>query len=264
MIAREGVGENALPAIAEALEPVAAEWTEKLGVDVDFAVKTGWRIRHDQERLMVQELLHGFVDVAGERGEDTFAGIERRDPSRLPWMEAARLLMNRGAGLLLAMEAAAKTGRGRSAGTAGGRDFVNRNINKCILGAGDAFLISRGSYCWRAADRADAYEAHGGSGLYRAAVEWKFRPSGAAVCGIEKARRAWLAAKERVLAAADSRSRRRSLRSAARWIARRRTLGRIATFGLDPVVRVLARIAECIEKRTTMPADLRRDWDVFN
>ena len=40
--------------IAAALEPVSKKWTEKLGVDVDFAVKTPWRLKHDESRLMVQ------------------------------------------------------------------------------------------------------------------------------------------------------------------------------------------------------------------
>ena len=88
--------------IGAALKPISEKWTDSLGVDVDFAVKTRWRLKHDEERIMVQELLRGYFDVAGEKGDRLFAGIEQRPAETLPWMEAARLLMNRGMGLLLA------------------------------------------------------------------------------------------------------------------------------------------------------------------
>ena len=200
---------------------------------------------------MVQELIHGYVDVVGEKGEVLFAGIERREPSDLPWMEAARLLMNRGMGLLFAR-------------VEKNVDFINRNINKCILGAGDAFLISRGLYRWRATERADACEAQGFDRLYRSAVEWKFRPSDVPVCDWETAREEWLDAKLNVTAAVDGEGFRRSVRSAARWVVRRRTLGEIATFGMNPVVRILERVARCVEMRSAIPPSLRRDWEIFN
>ena len=250
-ITRDGTTDADAAAVAKALEPLSRRWSEKLGIDVDFTGRTPWRLRHDQERLMVQELVHGYVDVAGETGESLFAGIERREPSDLPWMEAARLLMNRGMGLLFAK--AEKDA-----------DFVNRNINKCILGAGDAFLISRGLYRWRATERADVCEAQGFDRLYRAAVEWKFRPSDGPVCDWETAREEWLDAKLNVTAAVDAEGFRRSIRSAARWVVRRRTLGEIATFGMNPVVRILERVARCVEMRSAIPPSLRRDWEIFN
>ncbi|MBQ3343632.1 MAG: hypothetical protein IJG84_17155 [Kiritimatiellae bacterium] len=102
-ITEPGVPEaEAIAEIAAALEPVSRKWTAEIGVDVDFAVKTPWRLKHDEERLMVQELLRGYFDVAGRKGEELFSGIRRVDAADLPWSEAARLLMNRGMGLLLA------------------------------------------------------------------------------------------------------------------------------------------------------------------
>ena len=250
-ITRDGTTDADAAAVAKALEPLSRRWSEQLGIDVDFTGRTPWRLRHDQERLMVQELIHGYVDVVGEKGEVLFAGIERREPSDLPWMEAARLLMNRGMGLLFAR-------------VEKNVDFINRNINKCILGAGDAFLISRGLYRWRATERADACEAQGFDRLYRAAVEWKFRPSEGPVCDWETAREEWLDAKLNVTAAVDGEGFRRSIRSAARWVVRRRTLGEIATFGMNPVVRILDRVARCVEMRSAIPPSLRRDWEIFN
>ena len=267
-ITKEGATDADAAAVARALEPLSRRWSEKLGIDVDFMGRTPWRLRHDQERLMVQELVHGYVDVVGEKGEVLFAGIERREPSDLPWMEAARLLMNRGMGLLLAAEKLQSVVDGRHP-TADCRlsnvhSFVNRNINKCILGAGDAFLVSRGLYRWRATERADACEAQGFDRLYRAAVEWKFRPSDVPVCDWETAREEWLDAKLNVTAAVDGEGFRRSIRSAARWVVRRRTLGEIATFGMNPVVRILERVARCVEMRSAIPPSLRRDWEIFN
>ena len=104
-ITEDGVPEaETIAAIGEALKPVSEEWTKKLGVDVDFAVKIPWRLKHDEERIMVQELVRGYFDVAGKKGEELFAGITKIDSAKLPWMEAARLMMNRGMGLLLRKE----------------------------------------------------------------------------------------------------------------------------------------------------------------
>jgi len=267
-ITKEGATDADAAAVAKALEPVSRRWTEKLGIDVDFTVKTPWRIRHDQERLMIQELVHGYCDVFGAKGEEMFAGVVRREPGELPWMEAARLLMNRGMGLLLAAENLQSVADGRhpadDSRLSNVHSFINRNINKCILGAGDAFLISRGLYRWRATERADACEAQGFGGLYRAAVEWKFRPGNGPVCDWETARQEWLDGKTEVIAAVDDSGYQRSIRSAARWLLRRRTLGEFATFGMDPVVRVLERVAHLVEARSPVPPDVMRDWEIFN
>ena len=237
-----------LASIGEAIRPVSEKWTAKLGVDVDFAVKTPWRLKHDEERIMVQELVRGYLDVAGEKGETLFAEIDRRPAEALPWMEAARLLMNRGMGLLFAM----------SGGE--GRDFVNRNINKCILGAGDARLVSRRAYAWRAEDRAKAL----GDALYDAAIGWKFRPCDEPVCGWEKARETWLDAFRDISREAGAEGRSRNLRNAARWIVRRRSFGDVRTFALDPVVRVLESVARHVRERRAPEASLLSDWKVFN
>ena len=273
-ITEDGAPEaESVAAIGAALEPVSKRWKERLGVDVDFAVKTPWRLNHDEARLMVQELVHGYYDVAGAKGEELFAGIERREPSALPPGEATRLLMNRGIGLLLAkgkMESA-KCKVGETANESGSaaaecrmspeRDFINRNINKCVLGAGDAKLIANGAYRWKAEERAAAL----GDPLYSAAVEWKFRPKDEPVCGWEKAREVWLAAEEDVGRAAGFRSAaRRSLRNALRWVVRRRTFGGISTFGLPPELRVLRKVAAAIRDRSGVTPELRRDWEVFN
>ena len=257
-ITEPGVPESeAVAEIASALQPLSRKWTAELGVDVDFAVKTPWRLKHDEERLMVQELLRGYFDVAGRKGEELFVGIRRVDAAGLPWSEAARLLMNRGMGLLLAKE---KVAGGGASAPGQESEFINRNINKCVLGAGDARLIAQGAYRWKAGDRAAAL----GDALYSAAVEWKFRPKSEPVCNWETAREVWLAAIEEVSICDRCAGSSRSLRNAARWLVRRHSLGELRTFALDPVVRVLETVARHVRDGRRASDSLMRDWKVFN
>ena len=248
-VTEKGVSAQDIRGIVDALAPVSEKWTAKLEIDVDFVVRTPWRMRHDQERVMIQELMHGYFDVVGKTGEEMFAEIERRPSSAFPWSEAARMLMNRGVGLVLAAEPERD------------RTFIVRNINKCVLGAGDARLIARGAYAWRAEDRAAAL----GDELYAAAVAWKFRPRAESVCDWETARARWLEAVEEVMAAGRrAGALRRSLYQAARWIVRRHTLGDWRTFGQVAAARLLQALTKVVQARGTLPPSLRRDWEVFN
>jgi hypothetical protein len=248
VVSEEGASDADLSAIGDALAPVSKRWSAALGIDVDFTVRTPWRIRHDAERVMIQELLHGYADVAGAKGEALFRGIERRDPPAFPWTEAARLLMNRGVGLMLAKASADPA-------------FAARNVNKCVLGAGDALLIVRRGYRWRTRERAAAL----GDALYSAAAEWKFRPKAEPVCGWDEARRKWLQAFDEVAAAGRAAGEtRRSLYQALRWIARRRQLGPLRSFGQDCTARVLWGVAESVRGGTPLPKPLMDDWRVFN
>ena len=277
-ITEDGASGAEIAAIAAALEPISREWTAKLGIDVDFTVRTPWRIRHDERRIMVQELVRGYFDVAGKKGDELFAGVARRPAEDIPWGEAARLMMNRGMGLLLAkfkveslklkvdassdaecrMSPACRPSHDARRADS---DFIARNINKCVLGAGDARLVARRGYRWRAVERADAL----GDELYRAAVEWKFRPCDEPVCDWETARDAWLAALDEIMdAGRKAHALGRSMREAARWVVRRRTLGEPASFGQDCTVRVLRGVARAVRARSQIPPGLRRDWEVFN
>lgn len=233
-----------IEAIARTLEPISLKWSEKLGIDVDFCTpKTPWRIKHDQERLMIQELVHGYFNVAGKKGEELFKDIARLQPSALPWTEAIRLLVNRGAGLLLCTEP--------------GRDdvFIVRNINKCILGIGDARLIAGNNYKWKAVDRAALLNNE----LYTKALEWKFRPKKEAICSLDEARKQWLTAVSEIKATGK-----RTLYNTLRWLARRRTLGDLRTIGLPPVVRILRSMYKTIQQKQPFSPSLKKDWQIFN
>ena len=262
VVAEDKAGPDDLARIAEALRPVSEKWTAALGVDADFSPpKTPWRIRHDEERVMIQELIHGYCDVAGKSGEELFAGVERRPPEAFPIMEATRLVVNRGVGLLLAAEAAKRSQGQESADGDEAAGFVARNINKVILGCGDARLIARGGYRWRAVERAEAL----GDELYARAVRWKFRPQPEPPCDWEAARTLWLETAAS-LANAHGDLRRRTPRAAARWLVRRRSLGPapLLTLGLDPLVRILRALVPLVRDRRPLPPALRRDWEVFN
>ncbi len=256
VVTEAGASEADIDRIGRMLKPVSDEWTARLGVDADFCrAKTPWRLKHDERRLMVQELLRGYCDVFGRKGEELFAGISRLEPSALPWTEAVRLLVNRGAGLLLA--AAEQACPAQEPG--GSQDFIARNINKCVLGAGDARLIASGRYRWRIEERA----AELGDAMYSRAAEWKLRPSPSPICDWEAARAAWLDA-QREICGDRARRPRRTIYSAVRWVARRRTIGPLRTFGLDPEVRMLRSMRGVLEARLPFPPALKKDWAVFN
>ena len=295
-VTEEGASHAEIAAIGTALAPVARRWTERLGVDVDFTVRTPWRLRHDQTRVMIQELIHGYFDVTGKKGTEMFRGIEIRPPSVFPWSEAVRLLVNRGVGLLLAYErmqssirlrqgyggqalnsqsafAKASTFAEATADKSADKPstlnpqpstlnpFILRNINKCVLGAGDARLIARGDYRWRAEDRAAALDDR----LYAAAVSWKFRPREEGVCSWDDAQAEWLKAVDEVMAAGRRGGEmRRTLYQAVRWLVRRRTVGDWRTLGYGAVVRILLKLSPVVSARAPLPPSLRRDWEVFN
>ena len=274
-ITEDGASAAEIAAIAAALEPISKEWTAKIGIDVDFTVRTPWRIKHDQERLMIQELVRGYFDVAGKNGETLFSAIKRIDASKIPWTEAARLIMNRGMGLMLAKCKIenVKCKNGEAINESGAtvaecrmspeRNFIVRNINKCVLGAGDARLIARHAYAWRLADRVSALDDN----LYAQAAEWKIRPRTDSVCDWETARTVWLATYEEIVGAARRSGDPGLSRTpfyALRWLARRRTIGELRTLGLDPIVRILERLRPIVESRQPLSVSLKKDWQIFN
>ena len=283
--------EAAFPSFAQRLAPVAAAFTARLGVDVDFTLRTAARLRRDGRRLMVQELLRGHVALdPADFDLAAWSGVRPRAAADLPAGEAARLVMNRGMGLEFA--------RRRLAANGGRADaFVLRNLNKAVLGAGDARLIAEGRYAWRL----DAREAAlGDDAAYARACAFKRRPpddaaatsaalpppddaaatsaalpppddaaatSAALPCAAlpptwDEAFAAWHAAAAALFARRGRELRRRSPYQLARWIARRRTLGALATLGQDCTVRVLERIRATLANG--VPPDVERDWEVFN
>lgn len=251
----DGASAREKAACARALAEVAARYAPVFGVDVDFCrPRNPADYKKDEGRLMIQELKRGHVALLG--GEGLLDHVAALPAHALPRGEAARLLMNRGMGLVLAARA-----RG-GLGTRAGADFFLRNVNKAVLGAGDARLIAGGRYAWTLAARV----ARLGEPAYAAAAAFKLRPSSALPADPDaawrRAREAWMRSLEAVGLEGT-----RTLREAARWLVRRRTLGPARTLGEDCTARVLRQVRDALARDIDAVAcapSLERDWRVFN
>ncbi len=253
----EGMSEGEKDALAASLEPIAAKYAAIFGADVDFCrPRNPPDYKKDEDRLMIQELKRGHVALIG--GDSLLDYVKALEPGELPRMEALRLFMNRGMGLVFA---ALKLQRGELK-KQDDIDFFLRNLNKAVLGAGDARLLAAGRYAWTIAER----RARLGDAAYDAAVAFKFRPTGELpadpAAAWRRARDVWQRAAEEI-----GWTNERTIRQAARWVVRRRTLGPLATFGQDCTERVLRQVAALLAKdfgEIELSASLERDWQVFN
>ncbi len=293
VVAESGAGRRARRRIAEALAAIGRQWRPRLGIDVDFSKPmTARQLRRNARTLMMQELLRGHVAIFGD--SRLLGGcIPAMPPEELPAMEAMRLMLNRGMGLLLAGERlSAYGGVPRDQASA---DFINRNMNKCVLGMGDAWLIFTRRYRWDIRDRAvvlsgAAPEDAGALGaLYPQAVELKFSPSSSFLFqtaeAIECLRGMWLSmvcallqlpppgiprppSVRRQLHQFCRRQHACSPREFLRWTLRSRTLDFSRSAFDDPVARVLALLYEAHARGGAFPASARRRlqrlWSVFN
>ena len=237
-------------AIAAALDAVAANLVPQFGADfhIDFCrAKNRRDFRKDEDRIMVQEFLRGFVPVCGTAESLSF--LRRLDAADLPVTEATRYLVNRGMGLLLVRQCA-------------GGEFLKVNVNKAVLGAGDALLVAEGRYAWDLRERAKRLA----DPRYDRAVAFKFHPVGD-VAGWDEAAQMWRDAVDRVLAVRGRDVRRRKLRHVLRWLGRRRTVGDLETFGMDALTRILLPMRRLMGEGRggrPIPGELMRSWEVFN
>ncbi|MBP5182086.1 MAG: hypothetical protein J6331_03545 [Lentisphaeria bacterium] len=170
-----GAGKRDAEKIGCELKKLSLPLEKELGIAVDFGpAKELSDLKKVQSTLMYQELLRGWKPVWGEvRLEEH---IKLLDADKLPCSEAIRLLLNRGMGLLLAGEKLPEKEKEA--------DFIVRNMNKAILGGGDALLILSGNYCWKGPERVVCYEKlvrekglparH--ASLYEKAFRWKSEP----------------------------------------------------------------------------------------
>ncbi len=135
------------------LRVLSEQWSKKLGVEVDFApTRLISRLKRDSRRLMSQELLRGYIKVAGSL---KIKNVIASYPAEvLPIEEGLRLLVNRGMGLLFA----AQRIYNNETKNVRGKDFVWRNLHKSILGSGDAFLINKHLYSWNLQERVEILE----------------------------------------------------------------------------------------------------------
>ncbi len=159
------------PGSAEFFRELSRKWGEVLGIDVDFhpAASLG-ELYANAGTLMMQELFAGYRVVYGDPG--ILADAPVLPFAKLPWREGARLLLNRGTGLLLAR---------RRLESGGDPEFVRRNLHKAALGCGDALLIARHAYRRCGVDRLAAIlDTCPGTALaaaYEKALDYKYTPT---------------------------------------------------------------------------------------
>jgi hypothetical protein len=157
-----GLGRGALAALGRRLHVLGEALGAEFGLEVDFAVFEKSRLARLPACLMYSELKWRHRTLFG----DARALDALRSPpvDELPLAEFSRMMLNRGALLLMNAEALAS---GAISTPAGAERFV-RYISKGVLAAGDAWLASVGQYhpssseralrlqAWCAADRARA------------------------------------------------------------------------------------------------------------
>jgi len=163
-------GAPASPGLRRLLDGISADWGAKLAIDIDFyCVASVQALCKDAETLMIQELFAGGKVIFGD--QRVFDGVPIRPFSEIPWTEGARLLLNRGAGLLFARQRRDDPAQA---------DFVRRNLHKAALGCGDAILVVHHDYRRTGTERLEALRAyHEASWLvpaYQAALEFKYTP----------------------------------------------------------------------------------------
>ncbi len=163
-------GRKPSPGLRTLLDSISSEWRGKLAIDIDICcVKSLKHLYKAADTLMIQELFAGKRIVFGD--EHIFDDAPVRPFSELPWTEAARLLLNRGAGLLFARMRASDPDEA---------DFVRRNLHKAALGCGDAILIVHHDYRTTGTERLEAlrkyYEASWLIPAYEAALSFKYAP----------------------------------------------------------------------------------------
>lgn len=119
----------------QALAAISSRWAPRLGLHVDFSRPLSPKdLLRLPPWLVWKELIQGHICLAGP--EDAFSGTGLVWLDRpLPKVEAAKLLLNRGAGILWALRAA------REAEPEPDQGFMVRNYQKCLLAMGEALLI---------------------------------------------------------------------------------------------------------------------------
>ncbi|MBQ7177799.1 MAG: hypothetical protein IJS08_10340 [Victivallales bacterium] len=279
----DGASRQETLAIQDGLKGISERWEKRLGVAVDFSpVKNVHSLCRVSQTLMYQELLRGWKPVWGtlELGD----WIPALNAEKLPFSEAARLLLNRGMGLMFAAE--------RLSGKKPDADFVMRNMNKAVLGCGDALLLASGRYRWHGEERVQSFKDYARQhaipdetvARYERAFRYKLEPqpvlSEAPWEEWRNCRCLFLDAVRRVSGwerEASTTDICKGLRNAARdewslknmlrWLLRAKSFRSLNELFLPPVVTVLEILLREMgvnDERTTCSSQLLALWKVFN
>jgi hypothetical protein len=208
----------------DALHGIQHQYASLMGIEVDFSRPlTVDDVRRWPPTLMWSDLLQGHRVLDGPADILTANAPDLRS-DRLPPVEATRLLLNRGAGLLWAERIV------RGCEPAPDADFIRRNYYKCALALGDALLISHGRFATPYTGRDDLVSQllrelpqpfpFDLSGLYRDALTFKFWPGDLASTPGERQLQEMASWWGRILLYVESRRAHRefgSLREYANW-----------------------------------------------
>ncbi len=268
------------------LASIAPAYEKAIGVSVDFApAKTIEKLRNERHTLMYQELLHCHRLVCGP---DLLAEVACPDAHELPVLEALRLLVNRGMGLLFAAQrlAAAHADVDGHVNDDDVIDFAVRNLHKAALGAGDALLIAQKRYDYSLERRLKIilYDAHANNvfrelaPFYQAARDFKVLPGTQRMNPLEKLPdylELWLNTARNFVALTTDRSAavlettrqmseclyghpdfigRSPLVNALRWFAKTRKASPLRLLFKNPTVRLFIRLHETLH-------DIHRNLD---
>jgi hypothetical protein len=160
-----------------ALRALGHELTRQVGIDVDFSpVKNRAELPRQQFTMMWQELKSAHLVIYGEA--NILELLPGFDLNQLPLEELAKLMLNRGTGLIMAAE---RLRQDKLA--AADIDFITRNIWKSIMASGDCFLALQHTFSSSYRRRAELMKNYQESPetadfvtLYQASIDFKLRP----------------------------------------------------------------------------------------
>lgn len=163
---------------------ISQKWHDVLGIDIDFYIADMCEMHRNVSTLMMQELFAGYYVIYGDK--KVFSGVPLIPFGQLPWREGARLLLNRGTGLLLSR---------RKIQDRVDQEFIRRNIHKAALGCGDALLIASHDYQQTGMERLIALKnLVPGTALaefYEQALEYKYHPDPTKADSFEELQKKW-------------------------------------------------------------------------
>lgn len=135
------------------LDEISKEFTSGIGIDVDFSPPKNKReLSRMDFNMMWQELKHGHQVILGDN--DILDLLPAYDIKHMPALEGVKLMLNRGAGLILSMDKMANRPDAESL------EFVRRNIYKAWNACGDICLISADNYHWSYIERLKRLEQY--------------------------------------------------------------------------------------------------------
>ncbi|AQQ08944.1 hypothetical protein L21SP3_00738 [Sedimentisphaera cyanobacteriorum] len=163
----------------EKLNALSPSLEERCGIEVDFGpLKTVSQMKKAPFTLFNYELKYGHKIIWGNK--NTLDIMPDYEGSQISLIEAAKLLLNRGAGLILASERLKESSLDRE-----NDEFVTRNIYKALMAQGDSLIMAEGQYHFSYRKRLEIFNSlqkrpevaeFGLEQLFADSMEYKFRP----------------------------------------------------------------------------------------